>query len=760
MKSKFCTVSGVWARFSTPFGALNTLSRKMAGGVLSTAIVAVAFVGSTAFGAGLNWDERDLEIWRERSESGPFKTAGDAYDARLPGEWQRIESEAASFKSDPKADRKTSIVMDSGPVGGAGIVSNHIDMLGAAFYALVEDDESLKRLVVSELVWHARQPGLQIAPDRYIKTDNGNWWQAGWLARLVVAADFVKDAFTAEERAEFEAWMRGWAQAYEYSVDFELSRWLFTHRKDRVYNRGGPYFSQTAPDAYAYMDASGKKHNMIDRAHKHYNNRKAGVMQFVGFYAAFSNDSMLIDRSKLYFEEWLKFSVFPDGSSGEFERNNDGGRNIQQGFLYNARNIEAYVTTADAFARLGDPSLFELTTRDGIHGTASASGQPDKDLRLVVKTYFDLMHHKKAWYNADRSVDERYRIDHVADIDGANKAGTQWVNEIWFAPIANRYWNDAEILAGYTRSAADSVPYAKVLGSAGPFGAPWRGHQAVYPSLPFMFAETEAIVVSDGGDLKPPVVTEPEPTPTPKPEPTPEPGPITEPSSGDYDLVYTTVYDSPNYSALDGVAIEQPVYVAVKPDSSILRVDYFIKDSKGETLVNFEKGAPFDYIYANRALTPEQIGQTGHTIIAMVTEKDGDIVRLEATAFPPAGSFGEQAADRLPDEWEMQYFGGLDVRNGGENEDFDGDLVSNYDEWLAGTDPTNAADRLSIEPVLGVTWKSRQDRSYRIEYSDDNWRSSEVSEVLVGNGGQMVWVDSSARDVRHNRQYRITVVNN
>ena len=77
--------------------------------------------------------------------------------------------------------------------------------------------------------------------------------------------------------------------------------------------------------------------------------------------------------------------------------------------------------------------------------------------------------------------------------------------------------------------------------------------------------------------------------------------------------------------------------------------------------------------------------------------------------------------DGMPDAFEFQYFGGLGATAGG---DSDGDGVTNRDEYLAGTDPTLATDRLQItyfDPLnpLGtssdLTWTSTAARFYAIE---------------------------------------------
>ena len=94
----------------------------------------------------------------------------------------------------------------------------------------------------------------------------------------------------------------------------------------------------------------------------------------------------------------------------------------------------------------------------------------------------------------------------------------------------------------------------------------------------------------------------------------------------------------------------------------------------------------------------------------------------------PANGFGNIAefslefqvvvpdTDNLPDAWEIQYFGGINAVNGGEADDFDGDGISNYDEWLAGTDPSNATDfPVVTPPVTDGLLSSSEWQNSRIE---------------------------------------------
>jgi hypothetical protein len=46
--------------------------------------------------------------------------------------------------------------------------------------------------------------------------------------------------------------------------------------------------------------------------------------------------------------------------------------------------------------------------------------------------------------------------------------------------------------------------------------------------------------------------------------------------------------------------------------------------------------------------------------------------------------------DVLPDGWEIQYFGSVLISSGGADEDFDGDGLTDYYEYLSSTDPTDA----------------------------------------------------------------------
>ncbi len=83
------------------------------------------------------------------------------------------------------------------------------------------------------------------------------------------------------------------------------------------------------------------------------------------------------------------------------------------------------------------------------------------------------------------------------------------------------------------------------------------------------------------------------------------------------------------------------------------------------------------------------------------------------------GPTGDSDNDGLPDWWEKFYFGDL-TRDG--TEDFDGDGMSDYEEFLAGTNPADANSALKIIPPMlvnesGVTvnWAAALERIYRLE---------------------------------------------
>jgi len=74
----------------------------------------------------------------------------------------------------------------------------------------------------------------------------------------------------------------------------------------------------------------------------------------------------------------------------------------------------------------------------------------------------------------------------------------------------------------------------------------------------------------------------------------------------------------------------------------------------------------------------------------------------------------------LPDWWELQYFGHLTGTD--PNADTDHDGMSNLEEWLAGTNPTNASSclRLMAQPsnntnAFVVSWPSVTGKHYQLE---------------------------------------------
>ena len=116
--------------------------------------------------------------------------------------------------------------------------------------------------------------------------------------------------------------------------------------------------------------------------------------------------------------------------------------------------------------------------------------------------------------------------------------------------------------------------------------------------------------------------------------------------------------------------------------------------------------------------------------------------------------------DGMDDDWEVAYFGDLSRDGSG---DFDGDGVTDLQEFRAGTDPTNGNSVfrvLTVTPMGGgstrVMWSGNPDRTYRVEYKDDlslpDWTA--LSGATAWNGSTASLTDLGATASGH-RYYRV-----
>ena len=122
--------------------------------------------------------------------------------------------------------------------------------------------------------------------------------------------------------------------------------------------------------------------------------------------------------------------------------------------------------------------------------------------------------------------------------------------------------------------------------------------------------------------------------------------------------------------------------------------------------------------------------------------------------------------DGMADAFEFQFFGGL-AMNG--TADSDGDGMSDLDEYLQGTNPFNASDRLRITVFAAnpggtsptLTWTSTAARLYQIEVNPnlrpDSWSTEPTLGIITPDAGstttRTVAAPASAR-----RFYRVRAV--
>jgi hypothetical protein len=81
--------------------------------------------------------------------------------------------------------------------------------------------------------------------------------------------------------------------------------------------------------------------------------------------------------------------------------------------------------------------------------------------------------------------------------------------------------------------------------------------------------------------------------------------------------------------------------------------------------------------------------------------------------------------DGMPDQWMIQYFQSKDPAAGpnrGPNDDFDGDGLTNLEEYRLGTNPAKGISRfqVTVQPTGNLQWLARPGGLYAIESSTDS----------------------------------------
>jgi hypothetical protein len=442
----------------------------------------------------LLYSDADIRQYQSRmSGAGPFYARADVpHGGRWsPNDGQRCVQLAREFLDDPKESywSQPHLPYSSGDPYPPHRTQYARPMHAAWNYMTQPDHpqrDVMLRHVKAFLLAHAADPTLDFSNDTNYTDDYPGFAPspifglAEWITRVIKARDMLgRDTLNAKENARFDRWLYGYANWSFLWLHNETYGKHLRGRLDRDYSRIGASF-RTPSDGFRQSYDGGPG---IGFAATAYSNRHSTVMAAASLaanyikrfdfqapasgmprYGLLSVDQ-LVDHSRLFVEELLRFSVYPQGAQGDFER---GDRNRhttaspQQGWLYSVNVLMGLIEMALYHACRGDLSVWDYGTTKGHEGTEGSpnevlgiSGFPGKNLHFYAWSIIRYVNN--AWNRTNR---------------GEPLALDRFYHDVIPAAIAHRFRPEDGLLeAAWKRQGRDFPPYPERPQSQGPWSA-------------------------------------------------------------------------------------------------------------------------------------------------------------------------------------------------------------------------------------------------------------------------------------------------
>jgi hypothetical protein len=216
-------------------------------------------------------------------------------------------------------------------------------------------------------------------------------------------------------------------------------------------------------------------------------------------------------------------------------------------------------------------------------------------------------------------------------------------------------------------------------------------------------------------------------------------------------------------SVVAALTVREPAFIAAEPADVAAETG-----SNAVFTVVAGGGGPYGYRWyfngtnlagtnASLTLTNVQAGNAGGYQVVVTNQMGAATSRVAQLTIMS----GDADGDGLPDDWERQH--GLGAGTGNDRDgDPDGDGMTNYQEYLSGTDPQDATSVLKVTMAGGgggatVSFLAMPEVSYTVQYRTalvaGAWQS--LTNIAARVGTNVVQVSHPAATTNQTTYYRI-----